>query len=107
MWIGLGFILIGVISFFYKFGDGYIQISFSVIVGVILLLIFKDRFKRWVFKKTPKIKDEFLEEEGIGEVREGKIYYKGTYWDYISDKSLPKDGQEVKIKKVEGNRVYI
>jgi len=107
MWIGLGFVLVGIISFFYKFSDGYIQISLSVIVGVILLLIFKNKFKRWVFKKTPKMKDEFLEEEGIGEVREEKIYYKGTYWDYIGNGTPLKNGQKVKIKKVEGNKVYI
>jgi len=107
IWIGLGLIVVGVISFFYSFSNGYFQLALGTLIGVILLFLFKDIVKKMLFKTTPHTKDEFLEESGIGVIKEGRVFYKGTFWDYEGTKRLPKDGTEVKVKKVIGNKVIL
>ncbi len=107
MWLGLGFILIGSVSYFYHFNGGLIQIALSSILGVALLILFKDKFKQYIFKDTPKSKDEFLDEAGEGVIKEGKVFYKGTFWEVEGDSPLPSDGTKIKIKKVVANKVII
>ncbi len=107
MWLGFGFLFIGIISYFYHFNSGLIQIALSSVLGVALLIIFKDKFKKYIFKNTPKSKDEFLDEAGEGVVKEGKVFYKGTFWEVEDDSLLPQEGEKVKIKKVVANKVII
>ncbi len=107
MWLGFGFLFIGTISYFYHFNSGLIQIALSSVLGVALLIIFKDKFKKYIFKNTPKSKDEFLDEAGEGVIKEGKVFYKGTFWEVEDDSLLPQEGKKVKIKKVIANKVVI
>jgi membrane protein implicated in regulation of membrane protease activity len=107
MWLGFGFLLIGIISYFYHFDSGLIQVALSSILGVALLMLFKDKFKKYIFKNTPKSKDEFLDEAGQGVVKEGKVFYKGTFWEVEGDSPLPKEGEKINIKKVVANKVII
>ncbi len=107
MWLGLGFLLIGIVSYFYTFDSGFVQLALSSILGVLLLLIFKEKFQKYIFKNTPKSKDEFLEGAGVGIVKEGRVFYKGTFWEVDGDSILPNEGEKVNIKKVLANKVII
>ncbi len=107
MWLGLGFLIVGVLSYFYPFENGFIQLALSSVLGVVMLLLFKEKFQEYIFKNTPKSKDEFLEEAGVGVVKEGKVFYKGTFWDVDGHSKLPDEGEDVIIKKVVANKVII
>ncbi len=107
MWLGLGFLIVGVISYFYPFESGFVQLALSSVLGVVMLFLFKEKFQKYIFKNTPKSKDEFLEEAGVGVVKEGKVFYKGTFWEVDGDSSLPNEGKKVNIKKVVANKVII
>ncbi|OQX74744.1 MAG: hypothetical protein B6D59_01540 [Campylobacteraceae bacterium 4484_4] len=107
IWLGIAFVIVGIISFFYTFGSAYSQLALGAVLAVILLLLFKERAKKYLFRHSPEHEDVFLNEGGEGVVKEGRILYKGTYWDpYPSDLVLP-EGQRVKIKRVRGNQVEI
>ena len=107
MWLGFGFLLVGIMSYFYPFDSGFVQLAFSSILGVVLLLLFKEKFQEYVFRNTPESKDEFLDEAGKGLVKEGKVFYKGTFWEVDGNSTLPDEGEEVIIKKVVANKVII
>ncbi len=107
IWLGIALVIVGVLSLFYNFDSGYSQLALGAVLAVVLLLLFKDRARRILFKNSPEHDDLFLKEGGEGVVKEGRILYKGTFWDpYPSDLVLP-EGQRVKIKRVRGTQLEV
>ena len=51
-----------------------------------------------------EVKDDFLNESGDGEIREGMVYYKGTLWRY--DGNLA-EGTKVRVQGTKGNKVVL
>lgn len=103
MFFGMGFLIVGIFGFFIDM-LWYHQILIAAIISVILLFTLKKHIKEKFYNSKDEIKDDFLNESGEGEVREGMVYFKGTLWRY--DGEL-KEGQKVQIIGTRGNKVIL
>lgn len=81
-WFGLSFMIIGIFSYFPLFPDGLWQLSSIAIVAIALLLTLRTKaIKIFMKAKEKENNDNFLNEKGIGIIKDGKVHYKATYWD--------------------------
>ena len=103
LFFGLGFIVVGALNFGLNFAWQY-QILAALSISLISLFSFRGLLVR-KFSKKSEIKEDFLDERGVGVAREGMIYYKGTMWHYDGDKIA--EGERVEIKGTRGNRVIL
>jgi len=107
LWFGAGFIIVGVVDFFYPM-TLLIQIL-SISVTTLLLVVTLTRpLKRWLNSSDEKIDEDFLNVEGDGKIFQGMVKYKGTQWRYES-KSGKKyhEGDKVKVSKTAHGIAYI
>ena len=80
IWFGIGFGITAFISNYYRFSDGIWQLSTVSLISIILLLVFRKKILEIIFKSKDEISDDFFNERGIGEIKNSKVFYKGTYW---------------------------
>ncbi|WP_418185546.1 NfeD family protein [Aliarcobacter vitoriensis] len=109
IWFGLGFIIVGVLSFFYPFESAIWQIALVSILSLIFLFLFRKKLLARFSKSQREVKDNFFDESGFGEFKQGKIFFKGTFWELepnFDDKTL-KDGEKIKVLKVKNNFAFI
>lgn len=109
IWFGIGFILTGLISYVYNFEDGIWQLALASIISFLLLaLLRKKTFKKFL-KPEESITDDFFNEKGFGEIKNQKVFYKGTYWeiDGSIDESEFIDGEKVIVTKTHKNSATI
>lgn len=109
IWFGLGFVLIALISYMYIFSDGIWQIAVASIFSLILLLLFRKKALESFLKSKKDISDNFLDEKGIGEIKNSKVFYKATYWDIDStiDEKEFVEGEKVIVLKTHKNHATI
>ncbi|MDD2896544.1 MAG: nodulation efficiency protein D [Aliarcobacter sp.] len=109
IWFGLGFILTALISYVYIYSDGLWQIATASILSLILLLLFRKKALESFLKSKRDISDNFLDEKGIGEIKNSKVLYKATYWDIDSaiDEKEFVEGEKVVVLKTFKNKATI
>lgn len=109
IWFGLGFLLVSIIEVFYPLENIFIQLGLVSIFSLLLLFLFRKRVKNRFFKAQKEIKDDFFNESGYGEVKSGKIFFKGTFWDFEAnvDVDLYKEKDKVFVEKTKNNIAYI
>ena len=109
IWFGFGFILTALISYVYIFSDGLWQIAIASIFSLILLLLFRKKALESFLKSKKDISDNFLDEKGIGEIKNSKVFYKATYWDIDStiDEKEFVEGEKVIVLKTHKNHATI
>lgn len=106
LFFGFGFVLIGFIGFFVTI-SWYLQILLSCVVSLVLIFALKKPLKKSL-KSTHKFNENFLNDSGVGEIREGMVYFKGTLWRLdktYNDKF--KDGDMVEIVGVRDGRIIL
>lgn len=103
LFFGLGFLVVGILCFFVNF-SWYVQILLASILSFIFLIVLKRPIKERFYASKNEVKDDFLNESGEGEIKEGMVYFKGTLWHY--DGNL-KDGERVFVVGTKGNRVIL
>ena len=80
-WFGLASILVGIISFTSIFTDGLWQLSSIAIIAMALLFLLRLKaMEKFLKSKEKENNDNFFNEKGIGIIKDGKVYYKATYW---------------------------
>ncbi|MBT0879478.1 hypothetical protein AVBRAN12642_02130 [Campylobacter sp. RM12642] len=102
IFFAIGFIIVGAINLI-KPLDLELQIILIAVISLVLLIIFK------FFVKTKKVEnydDDFLNTQGEGVVKNGMIYYKGSFWQTTDNLTL-REGEIVKIEKIHNNKVKI
>jgi membrane protein implicated in regulation of membrane protease activity len=104
--IGLGFILVAAISYFYTFENGIIQIAISFIIAVILIFAFRNTLLSKISKKSKTIEQK-THKSGIGYIEDGMVKFHGTYWKTLDDISSYKNGDNVKIIDIKDNIVIL
>lgn len=109
IWFGLGFILTALISYVYIYSDGLWQIATASILSLVLLLLFRKKALESFLKSKKDISDNFLDEKGIGEIKNSKVLYKATYWDIDSelDEKEFVEGEKVVVLKTFKNQATI
>ncbi|MFA6740330.1 MAG: nodulation efficiency protein D [Arcobacteraceae bacterium] len=109
VWFGVGFVITAFISYIYVFDDGIWQIATASIISLILLLLLRKKVLESFLKSKKDISDNFLDEKGIGEIKNSKVLYKATYWDIDSkiDEKEFVEGEKVVVLKTHKNKATI
>lgn len=105
IFFGIGFLSVGVLSFFVNF-SWQIQLLLAAVLSVVLLVLLKKRVKTAFFKPKEKLEDNFLDESGVGEIKNGMVYYKSTFWKSDEISHL-KDGEKVRVKGVKNGQIVL
>ena len=93
-----GFFITGLLSFGFHL-DWDVQILLSFVLSFVLLIAFKKPLKSRFFKPEEKHKDNFLDESGTGTVKNGMVYFKGTFWKSDRVEILGVKNGQIVIKK--------
>ena len=103
LFFGVAFIIVGAINFGFNFEWPY-QILGVAALAIILLVLLKAPLKSKFMAKKESFNEEFLDEAGVGEIRENMVYFKGTLWKY--DGGL-KNGEKVQVLGTKGDKVIL
>jgi membrane protein implicated in regulation of membrane protease activity len=105
-WFGLGFIIVALLGLVFPFGDGAVQIALSFTIGAIMLYTLRAKFIATFMNSKEKHTDFFEDEEkGKGVIQNGRVFYKGTYWD--ADIEGLKEGDKVVVDKISHGKLII
>ena len=109
IWFGVGFVVIAIVSSMYMFSDGIWQIAAASIISLLLLFLLRKKVLEKFLNSRKDISDDFLNEKGIGEIRNSKVFYKATYWDIDSniDEKEFIEGEKVVVLKTHKNTATI
>lgn len=109
IWFGLGFIITAGISYFYEFSDGIWEITTVSIISLLLILFLRKKFIKIFIKSDINVSDDFFNEKGIGEIKNSKVFYKGTYWeiDSLVEEKQFFEGEKVIVLKILKNNATI
>ena len=103
LFFGVAFIIVGAINFGFNFEWPY-QILGVAALAIILLVLLKTPLKSKFMARKESFNEEFLDEAGVGEIRENMVYFKGTLWKY--DGGL-KNGEKVQVLGTKGDKVIL
>ena len=103
LFFGIAFIVVGAINFGFGFEWSF-QILAVLVLAFILLALLKAPLKSKFMAKKESYNEEFLDEAGVGEIRENMVYFKGTLWKY--DGAL-KNGEKVQVLGTKGDKVIL
>ena len=73
------------------------------------IILLRKKVLESFLKSKKDISDNFLDEKGIGEIKNSKVFYKATYWDIDSkiDKKEFVEGEKVVVLKTHKNQATI
>ena len=103
LFFGVAFIIVGAVNFGFGFEWSF-QILAVLVLAFILLALLKAPLKSKFMAKKESFNEEFLDEAGVGEIRENMVYFKGTLWKY--DGGL-KNGEKVQVLGTKGDKVIL
>ena len=103
LFFGLAFIIVGAINFGFGFEWSF-QILAVLVLAFILLALLKAPLKSKFMARKESFNEEFLDEAGVGEIRENMVYFKGTLWKY--DGNLA-EGSKVQVRGIKGNKAIL
>ena len=103
LFFGVAFIIVGAVNFGFNFEWSF-QILAVLVLAFILLVLLKAPLKSKFMAKKESFNEEFLDEPGVGEIRENMVYFKGTLWKY--DGGL-KNGEKVQVLGTKGDKVIL
>lgn len=103
LFFGLAFIIVGAVNFGFNFEWPY-QILGVAALAIVLLALLKAPLKSKFMAKKESFNEEFLDEAGVGEIRENMVYFKGTLWKY--DGNLA-EGSKVQVRGIKGNKAIL
>ena len=103
LFFGVAFIIVGAVNFGFNFEWSF-QILAVLVLAFILLVLLKAPLKSKFMAKKESFNEEFLDESGVGEIRENMVYFKGTLWKY--DGGL-KNGEKVQVLGTKGDKVIL
>ena len=106
LWIGIGFIVVSLLTYMGLFDSGYVQIAIAVSIGLVLVLALR-KWSMNLINKSEDDTEEKIHKSGVGVIEGGMIKMDGTYWQSDDDLSVYKDGDKVKVIDVVNNKVKI
>ena len=103
LFFGVAFIIVGAVNFGFGFEWSF-QILAVLVLAFILLALLKAPLKSKFMAKKENFNEEFLDEPGVGEIRENMVYFKGTLWKYDG---VLKNGEKVQVLGTKGDKVIL
>ncbi|MCD6433737.1 MAG: NfeD family protein [Sulfurimonas sp.] len=104
--IGLGFVVVAIVSYFYGFENGIVQIAIAFVIALISAFSLRGYLLQKLSKPSDK-NEERSHISGVGYVQNGAVKFDGTYWESLDDLSGYKDGDKVEIVDVVNNMVVL
>lgn len=106
LWIGIGFLVVAVLSFFALFDSGYAQIAVALSIGLALVLLLR-KWSMTFVDKTEDDTEEKIHQKGVGTIEGGMIRMNGTYWQSDDDLSAYKEGDRVEVVDIVNNKAKL
>ena len=103
LFFGLAFIIVGAVNFGFGFEWPYQILGVSAL-AIVLLALLKAPLKSKFMARKESFNEEFLDEAGVGEIRENMVYFKGTLWKYDG---VLKNGEKVQVLGTKGDKVIL
>ena len=104
--LGLGFIVVGVVSNFYMFDNGIVQIAVAFVLALLLAYVFRNMLLKRMSKESKEL-EERAHISGVGIVIDGTVKFHGTYWKTLNDLSVYEEGDKVTVVDVVDNMVVL
>lgn len=110
IFIGIAFIAIGGIGFFYEWPSGEVQILSTIVLSALLMMTLRKTFLRGMSPEdlpleTMQAGDSGYISEHNGELR---VNYKGTTWTIKNTgDDVLQDGDEVVVEQLNNNVAYV
>ena len=106
LWIGIGFIVVSILTYAGLFDSGYVQIAVAVSVGLVLVLALR-KWSMNLINKTVDDTEEKIHKGGTGVIDGGMIKMNGTYWQSDNDLSGFSDGDRVEVIDIVNNKAIL
>ena len=106
IWIGLGFILVGVLTYFGLFDNATAQIATAFSIGLVLLFALR-KYSMTLVNKSQDESEEKVHKGGVGIIDNGMIKMNGTFWQTNDDISSYKDGDKVEVLDIVDNKAVL
>ncbi|MEN8146032.1 MAG: NfeD family protein [Campylobacterota bacterium] len=106
IWIGIGFVIVALLTYFGVFESGTAQIAVAVSIGLVLLLALR-KWSMNLVNKTQDSTEEKIHKGGVGVIDGGMIRMDGTYWQSDDDLSQYKDGDRVEVLDIVNNKAKL
>ena len=106
LWIGIGFIVVSVLTYVGLFESGYVQIAVAVSIGLVLVLALR-KWSMALVNKTTDDTEEKAHQGGTGVIDGGMIKMNGTYWQSDDDLSYFNDGDRVEVMDIVNNKAIL
>lgn len=103
IWFGFASIVIAGVTLFYPFESGTVQLGYISIIALTLFFILAKPLKERLMKPAEKLHDEKRE---VGVLKNNRIMYSGTFWNYHTEDRVL-EGDEVEIIKKDGNTLIV
>ena len=103
LFFGVAFIIVGAVNFGFNFEWPYQILGVSAL-AIVLLALLKAPLKSKFMARKESFNEEFLDEPGVGEIRENMVYFKGTLWKYDG---VLKNGEKVQVLGTKGDKVIL
>jgi len=104
--LGLGFILIAIVSSLIVFDNGYVQIALAFSIALMTAIALRKNLLERL-SKTSQEKEERAHISGIGYVEDDTVKFDGTYWKTLNDLSSYENGEKVEVIDVKDNMVVL
>ena len=106
VWIGIGFVIVAMLTYFGIFESGTAQIAVAVSIGLVLLLALRKWSMNFI-NKTQDNTEEKIHKNGVGVIDGGMIKMDGTFWQSDDDLSGYKDGDKVEVIDIVNNKAKL
>lgn len=106
VWIGLGFLITSIINFIYPLESFWYQIGTTAVIALILFALFYKPLKR-LLNKAEEVKDDFIQDTGIGTIKNNMLSYQGTYFQVVNMDISNMDNTKVNVTKIDKNSAWI
>lgn len=109
IWFGIGFVITALISMAFPFSDGVWQLATASIISLVFIVLLRKKALEKFLSSEENITDNFLHEGGIGEIKNSKVFFKGTYWEIDSDinDNEFEEGEKVEVLETYRNSAKI
>lgn len=107
IWFGVGLVLVGLISYFYDFSDGFNQLVLASAFALLLLFVLRKKFlTKFLESKEGEIEENFLNTKGEGIIKNGLVQFRGTYFEIDSDETF-EENEKVEVLSTHKNSAKI
>ncbi len=106
LWIGIGFIVVALLTYMGLFESGYVQIAVAVSIGLVLVLALR-KWSMTLINKSENNTEEKIHKNGVGIIDGGLIKMDGTYWQSDDDLRSYKDGDKVEVIDIVNNKAKL